>query len=331
LSPPADVLGTAAAELAPPPRRRAANLGDRAWAALLYVLGGTALAVAGVIVLSLLDLARPLAAKVAIGRFLLGSDWNPVAESFGALPFVYGTLVTSGIAIVVALPVSVGLAVFLVEMGPSRLRPLVSFLVETLAAIPSVVYGLWGLFVLVPWLRGTVEPALGGALGFLPLFQGPPIGLGYLAAGLILAIMILPTIASVTIEVLKTTPPALREGALALGATRWEAIRIAVLPYGRPGIIGAALLGLGRALGETMAVTMVIGNSPEIHASLFAPGYSLPSIIANEFSEATGPVHVAALAALALVLFGITIALNAAARALVGAVKSGARARGHAA
>jgi phosphate transport system permease protein len=327
LPPPAEIAGAVPPDLAPARWRGPANVGDRAWATLLTLLGGTALVVAGVIVLSLVDLARPLGARIAMSKFLLGSDWNPVAESFGALPFVYGTLVTSAVAILVALPVSVGLAVFLVEMGPRALRPVVSFLVETLAAIPSVVYGLWGLFVLVPWLRESVEPRLGAALGFLPLFRGPPIGLGYLAAGLLLAIMILPTIASVTIEVLKTTPPALREGALALGATRWEAIRMAVLPYGRAGIVGAALLGLGRALGETMAVTMVIGNSPEISASLFAPGYSLPSIIANEFSEATGGVHLAALAALGLVLFGLTIALNAAARLLVAAVKSGPRGR----
>jgi phosphate transport system permease protein len=321
----ADTLDPRAAQALDAPRPGARNLGDRAWAALLTVLGGAALGIAGVIVLSLGDLARPLGATTSLWRFLSGSDWNPVADSFGALPFVYGTLVTSAVAIVIALPVSVGLAVFLVEMGPPRLRPVVSFLIETLAAIPSVVYGLWGLFVLVPWLRETVEPALGATLGFLPLFQGPPIGLGYLAAGLILAVMILPTIASVTLEVLKTTPPSLREGALALGATRWEAIRVAVLPYGRAGILGAALLGLGRALGETMAVTMVIGNSPEIHASLLAPGYSLPSIIANEFSEATGPVHVAALAGLGLVLFGLTVALNGAARLLVRAVRDGGR------
>jgi phosphate transport system permease protein len=209
------------------------------------------------------------------------------------------------------------MALFLSEMGPLRLRPVVSFAIETLAAIPSVVYGLWGLFELVPWLRGSVEPLLQRALGFLPLFQGAPIGLGYLAGGLILAVMILPTVASVTNEVLKTVPSALREGAFALGATRWEAIRIAVLPYARPGILGAAILGLGRALGETMAVTMVIGNSPEIHASLFAPGYSLPAVIANEFAEATGDVHVGALAGLALVLFGISLLLNSAARLLV--------------
>ncbi len=321
----ADIVQNGAVPAPASPPRGARNVGDRAWSATLHVVGGLALVVAGVIVLSLWKVAHPLSVKTSVARFLVSSDWDPVQEVFGALPFVYGTLVTSGVAIAVALPISVGLAVFLVEMGPPRLRPIVSFLIETLAAIPSVVYGLWGLFVLVPLLRDPVEPALAKALGFLPLFRGPPIGLGYLAAGLILAIMILPTIASVTIEVLRTVPPSLREGAYALGATRWEAIRLAVIPYARGGVIGAALLGLGRALGETMAVTMVIGNSPEIHASLLSPGYSLPSVIANEFAEATGGVHVAALAGLGLVLFGLTVLLNAAARLLVHAVEAGPR------
>jgi len=300
-----------------------AGAGDRAWFASLHVLGGGVLLVAGVIVLELWRVARPALRQLGFWSYLTGSDWDPVSGSFGAWPFVYGTLVTSAVAIAVALPVSVGLALFLSEMGPRKLRPPVAFAIETLAAIPSVVYGLWGLFVLVPLLREVVEPALAGTLGFLPLFRGPPIGLGYLAAGLILAVMILPTVAAVTIEVLKTVPAPLQEGALALGATRWEAIRIAVLPYARPGIIGAALLGLGRALGETMAVTMVIGNAPEVHASLFAPGYSLPAVIANEFAEATGELHIGALAGLALVLFGITVLLNAAARVLVRAVARG--------
>jgi phosphate transport system permease protein len=308
------------------PRRRG-NAGDRAWSALLLMCGGIVLAVAGVIVLILGDLAHPIAATIPLGKFLLGTDWDPVRDSFGALPFIYGTLVTSAVAILLAVPVGVGLAVFLVEMAPARARPVVSFLIETLAAIPSVVYGLWGLFVLVPLLRTYVQPALKATLGFLPLFQGPAIGTGYLAAGVILAVMILPTIASVTIEVLKTVPPALREGAYALGATRWEAIRMAILPFSRRGILGAALLGLGRALGETMAVTMVIGNSPEIHGSLFAAGYSLPAVIANEFAEATGAVHVGALAGLGLVLFGITVVLNGGARVLVGV---GAETGGHA-
>jgi len=298
--------------------------GDRIWNGLLGLLGGAILLVVGVIVLELVEVARPVLKTGALG-FLLGTDWDPVSGSFGALAFIYGTLVTSALAILVAVPVSVGLALFLSEMGPRQLRPVVSFAIETLAAIPSVVYGLWGLFVLVPWLRSDLEPFLGSVFGFLPLFKGPPIGLGYLAGGLILSVMILPTVASVTNEVLKTVPPALREGALALGATRWEAIRMAVLPYARPGILGATILGLGRALGETMAVTMVIGNSPEIHASLFAPGYSLPSVIANEFAEATGAVHAGALAGLALVLFGLSLVLNSLARLLVQVVARGPR------
>ena len=300
------------------------NVGDRAYGAALHLMGGAVLLVAGVIVLEMAGVARP-AAALGLGAYLTGTDWDPVTGAFGALPFVYGTLVTSAVAIALALPVSVGLALFLSEMGPRRLRPPVAFAIEILAAIPSVIYGLWGLFVLVPVLRDPIEPALGKVLGFLPLFQGPPIGLGFLAAGVILAVMILPTIASVAIQVLRTVPQSLKEAALALGATRWETIRMAVLPYSRAGIAGAALLGLGRALGETMAVTMVIGNSPEIRASLFAPGYSLPAVIANEFAEATSDLHVAALAGLGLVLFGLTVVLNALARLLIQAMARGLR------
>jgi len=323
LPPASDTAG-----LTPPARAdraRVSNLGDRAWGAALVVFGGAVMVIAGLVLLELFRESAPAWRSLGFLRFLVSSEWDPVQERYGALPFVYGTLVTSAIAIVVALPVGVGLALFLSEMGPKRLRPPVAFAIEVLAAIPSVIYGLWGLFVLVPWLRSSVQPFLQQTLGFLPIFKGPPIGLGYMAAGVILALMILPTIASVTIEVLKTVPPALKEGALALGATRWESIRISVLPYARPGIIGASLLGLGRALGETMAVTMVIGNSPEIHASLFAPGYSLPAVIANEFAEATGDVHVGALAALGLVLFGITLVLNGMARLLVETVGRGPR------
>ena len=320
---PADIAARRRATPESPAAALRHNPGDRAWATALTLLGGALLLLAGLIVVELGHVARPALKDLGLGRFLLSRDWDPVTGSFGALAFVYGTVVTSVIALAIALPISVGLALFLSEMGPKALRPVVSFAIETLAAIPSVVYGLWGLFVLVPLLRDAVEPILGRTLGFLPLFAGPPIGLGYLAGGLILSVMILPTIASVTIEVLKTVPPALREGALALGATRWEAIRMAVLPYGRAGIVGAALLGLGRALGETMAVTMVIGNSPEIRASLFAPGYTLPAVIANEFAEATSALHIGALAGLALVLFGITLLLNALARLLVRAVVRG--------
>jgi phosphate transport system permease protein len=301
------------------------HIGDRAWGWSISIFGGAILVVAGLVLLELGRVAAPAWEHLGIVKFLLSSDWDPVQERFGALPFVYGTLVTSAVALAIALPVSVGLALFLSEMGPRGLRAPVAYSIEVLAAIPSVVYGLWGLFVLVPWLRTSVQPFLQKTLGFLPFFQGPPIGLGYMAAGVILALMILPTIASVTIEVLKTVPPSLKEGALSLGATRWESIRMAVLPYARPGIIGASLLGLGRALGETMAVTMVIGNSPEISASLFAPGYSLPAVIANEFAEATGDVHIGALASLGLVLFGITLILNAAARLLVETVGRGTK------
>ena len=301
----------------PDTQGRHAHTGDRAFAVSLTLLGGSVLLVVGLIVMVCVRLSVPAFAKLGFFHFLGGSDWNPIEDSFGALPFIYGTLVTSAIAIVLAMPVAIGLALFLTEMSPARVRRVVSFFVEVLAAIPSVVYGLWGLMVLVPILRDTVEPALGRTLGWMPLFSGAPLGIGFLPAGIVLAIMILPTITSVIIEVLRTMPSLLREGALALGATRWEAIRMVVLPYARRGILGAVILGLARALGETMAVTMVIGNQPEIHASLLAAGYSLPSVIANEFAEASGVIHPGALAGLALVLFGVTLLLSAAARLLV--------------
>ena len=293
------------------------NLPDRAWVILLTLLGLGVLVVGGLIVSELWRIGAPAIAHTGLKDFVTRSTWDPTRDLFGAAPYVYGTLVTSAVAIVIALPVSVGLALFLTEMAPARLRQIISFPIALLAGIPSVVYGLWGLFVLVPVLRHAIEPVLARTLGFLPLFQGPPIGLGYLAAGIILAIMILPTITSIAIEVLQTVPGSLREAALALGATRWEAIRLAVLPYARAGIVGATVLGLGRALGETMAVTMVIGNSPTIRASLFATGYSLPAVIANEFAEASGDLHTSALAALGLLLFAVTIVLNVIARLLV--------------
>lgn len=307
------------------PRHSRAFSGDRLWAGVSGALGGMVLVVGGLIVWSLADLAVPAARSLGFFRFLVGREWDPIAERFGALPFIYGTVVTSVLASVLAMPVGVALALFVSDMIPARFRSWISFPIETLASIPSVVFGLWGLFVLVPVLRGHVQPFLAKTLGFLPLFQGPPIGLGLMAGGVILAIMILPTIASVTLEVLKTVPLTLREGALALGATRWEVIRMVVLPYSRAGILGAGLLGLGRALGETMAVTMLIGNSPEIRASLFAPGYSLPAVIANEFAEATGAIHMGALAGLGLVLFGTTLLLNSLARLLMSAVGGAGR------
>lgn len=249
--------------------------------------------------------------------FLTGTVWNPVSEVFGGLPFLYGTVVSSLVALVIAIPLSLGVAIFLAEIAPLRVRGPAGLLVELLAAIPSVVYGLWGIFVLIPWLRSVVEPLLGRYLGFIPLFQGPPLGVGMLAAGVILAIMITPIISAIAREVLLAVPRAQREAMMALGATRWEAIRTVVLPYGRGGIIGGALLGLGRALGETMAVTMVIGNRPDIAISLFAPGYTSAAVIANEFAEATGDLHLAALVEVGLLLFVVTALVNALARLVV--------------
>jgi phosphate transport system permease protein len=257
-------------------------------------------------------------------RFLVSSTWDPVAGQFGALPFVYGTLVSSALALLIAGPLSLGAAVYLAEIAPFWARPPIAFLIEMLAAVPSVVYGLWGIFVLVPWLRDWVEPVLGRVFGFLPLFQGAPYGVGMLAAGLILAIMIVPYITSVSREVLLAVPNAQREAALGLGATRWEATRLAVLKYGRSGLVGAVLLGLGRALGETMAVTMVIGNRPEVALSLFAPGYTMASVLANEFTEATSDLYVSALVEIGLLLLAVTITVNALARLLVWSVGGGA-------
>jgi phosphate transport system permease protein len=252
--------------------------------------------------------------------FLYTSTWDPVVEHFGALPLIYGTIVSSLLALLIAVPLGIGAAVFLTELAPSWISPSISFLIELLAAVPSVVYGLWGIFVLAPWLRTQVQPALGTALGFLPLFQGPPYGVGMLAAGLILAIMIVPFIIAVSREVLLAVPNTQREAALALGATRWETTRIAVLRYAKSGLIGAILLGLGRALGETMAVTMVIGNRAEISASLFAPGYTMASMIANEFTEATSDLYLSALVEVGLLLFIVTVIVNALARLLVWSV-----------
>jgi len=266
------------------------------------------------------------AAMRAFGlRFLVTSHWDPVAGEFGALPFIYGTLVSSLLALLIAVPLSLGAAIFLAELAPAWVRPPVAFLIEMLAAVPSVVYGLWGIFVLVPWLRDWVQPALGRTLGFLPLFQGPPYGIGMLAAGLILSIMIVPYITSVSREVLLAVPGSQREAALGLGATRWETTRIAVLRYGRSGLIGAILLGLGRALGETMAVTMVIGNRPEVSISLFAPGYTMASVLANEFTEATSDLYVSALVEIGLLLLVVTVLVNGLARLLVWSVGGPAR------
>ncbi len=248
--------------------------------------------------------------------FITGKQWDPVQEQYGALPFIAGTLLSSLIALVIAIPLGVGIAIFLSELAPRWLEQPVSFVVELLAAIPSIVYGLWGIVVLVPFLRSTVQPFLLKTLGSIPFFHGANYGFGLFAAGVILSIMILPIISSISRDVLKAVPRSLREGALALGATRWETTRI-ILSAARSGIIGATLLGLGRAVGETMAVTMVIGNRPDIPRSIFDPAYSMASVIANEFSEATSDLYVSSLIEIALILFVVTVLLNALARLIV--------------
>ncbi|HEY2924391.1 MAG TPA: phosphate ABC transporter permease subunit PstC [Candidatus Eisenbacteria bacterium] len=248
--------------------------------------------------------------------FLTSTDWDPVTEKFGALPYIYGTLVSSALALLLAVPLGIGTAVYLAEVANRRLGTIVSFVIELLAAIPSIVYGVWGFFVLAPWLRSAVEPWLIAHLGFLPLFSGYPFGIGMLNAGIVLAIMVVPTIVSISREVLLSTPRSVREAALALGATPAEAIGVA-LGAAKPGILGAVILALGRALGETMAVTMVIGNTNRISASLLDPGATMASIIANEFTEATTPLYISSLIEIALVLFAITIVVNGLARLLV--------------
>ena len=250
-------------------------------------------------------------------RFLVSSNWDPVNEVFGALPFIFGTLVSSAIALVIAVPISIATAVYLTELAPLWLRqPLIMF-IELLAAVPSVILGLWGIFVMIPWLSGYLFPWLQKTFGFLPFFKGPIYGVSMLAGGIIVAIMIIPIITSVSREILRSVPGLQREAAYALGATHWEVTRIAVLSYAKKGLFGAVILGLGRALGETMAVTMVIGNSPQFVKSLFAPGSTLASVIANEFTEATTDLHTSALFEIGLVLLGVTVVVNALAQLLL--------------
>jgi phosphate transport system permease protein len=251
--------------------------------------------------------------------FLTSSKWNPVTEEFGALPFIYGTVVTSFLALLISVPLGLGAAIFLSELAPARLSSALTFLIELLAAIPSVIYGLLAIFTLVPLMRSTVEPFLKRSLGFLPLFKGVAYGVSYLTAALVLAIMTIPFVISVSRESLLAVPREQREAALALGATRWESTWQVVVPWAKLGILGSVFLGLARALGETMAVTMVIGNDPSIHASLLAPGYTIAAVIANEFTEATGKVYLGALVELGLVLFCLTIVINGLARVLIAA------------
>jgi len=257
----------------------------------------------------------PSIEKFGLG-FIIGKKWDPVLDEYGALPYIFGTLFSSLIALLISLPLSVGVAIFLSEIAPRWLEQPLSLLVEMLAAIPSIVYGLFGIFVMIPWLRQDVQPFLGKHFGFIPLFEGPPYGFGMLAAALILSIMILPIITSISRDVMKAIPGSQREAAFALGATKWETIRI-VLTGSKSGILGATLLGLGRAVGETMAVTMVIGNRAEISWSLFDPGHTMASVLANEFAEASSEIYVSALIEIALLLFIMTIILNSVARFIV--------------
>lgn len=283
-----------------------------------------ALLIAATVLMIVFEMARnsTLAFEKFGLSFITSTTWDPVREEFGALPFIYGTVVSSLIGLLLAVPVSIGVAVFLVEHAPRALSTPISFIVQLLAAIPSVVYGLWGIFSLAPLLRDDVYPKLQSWLGFLPLFQGNPNGLGLLTAGIILSIMIIPIITAISTDVLRAVPDTQREASLALGATKWEATLIA-LQNARSGIVGAVILGLGRAVGETMAVTMVIGNRPEISASLFDPSFTIASAIANEFTEATSDIYLQALIELGLILFVITFIINALARLLVWGVTRG--------
>ncbi len=307
---------------APLIRLRPNRWADGSFHALMMACGLSLLVIVGLIIYELL-VSSQLAWKQFGFKFFTGQAWDPVMGDFGALPFIYGTIVSSLLALLIAVPLGVSVAVYTTEMCPRLLRGPISFLTELLAAIPSVVYGLWGIFMLAPLLRKYVQPWLASHFGWTGLFSGPPFGVGMLAAGIILAIMVIPIISSITREVLMAVPQHQREAALALGATRWEMIWMGVLRNARAGIVGAIILGLGRAMGETMAVTMVIGNRPEIARSLFAPGYTMASVIANEFSEAAEDLYLSALVEVGLALFLVTVIVNAAALLLVWSVTRG--------
>jgi phosphate transport system permease protein len=291
---------------------------------------------AGAVVLLTLFLVFELWQESALSRhkfgfhFLFTRVWDPLLDEYGALPFIYGTLVTSGVALFVSVPLGIGAAIFLAELAPARLSDTLEFFIDLLAAVPSVIYGLLGTLAIIPLMRDYIQPALKKTLGFLPLFSGPAYGLGFLTAGVVLAIMVIPYIISVSREVLLSVPRDQREAALALGSTRWESTWKVVVPFARTGIMGSIFLALARALGETMAVTMVIGNVVAISPSLFAPGYSIAAVIANEFTEATGQLYTAALIELGLVLFLLTFILNGLARILIVVTSQRGGGMGHA-
>jgi phosphate transport system permease protein len=305
------------------------KLADDAFKVLVLICALSVLGILGLISYELITQSHLSIVQFGL-KFFFGQNWDPVAGDFGAFPFIYGTLVSSLIALIIAVPLGVGVAIFLTEMCPRSLRAPLSFTTELLAAIPSVIYGLWAIFVLAPLIRFRLEPFLARYFSWTGLFSGPQYGIGMLAAGIILAVMVIPIVSSITREVLTAVPQHQREAALALGATRWEMIRIAVLRNARAGILGAIILGLGRALGETMAVTMVIGNRAEIAKSLFAPGYTMASVIANEFAEAPDALYRSALIEIGLALFIVTIIVNACARLLVWSITRGVPARVHA-
>ena len=296
--------------------RTASNTGDSIARLVAFVFAAMVLLISVLLVYELWIASAPSRHKLGWG-FLFSSSWNPVSEQFGALPFIYGTVITSFIALLIAIPLGVGAAIFLSEMAPAGVSNALTFLVELLAAIPSVIYGLLAIFTLVPLMRSYGEPFLKATLGFLPFFRGPAFGVGFLTAGVILAVMTFPFIISVSRESILAVPRDQREASLAVGATKWETTWKVVVPYAKLGIFGSIFLGLARALGETMAVTMVIGNDPSIHASLLAPGYTIAAVIANEFTEATGQIYPAALVELGLVLFCLTIVINGLARLMI--------------
>ncbi len=306
--------------------RGSGRMADEAFAGLMLVCACSIFAIV-LFIVTILVLSSKLSLQKFGFSFFTSQSWDPVSGQFGALPFIFGTLATSFLALLMAVPLALGVAVFLTELCPKLLRAPISFLTELLAAIPSVVYGLWAVFVLVPLMRDSLGPFLYKYLGWTGFFEGANFGVGLLTASIILAIMILPIISSLTRDIMTAVPNSQREAVLALGATRWEMIRVGVLRNSRIGIVGATMLGLGRALGETMAVTMVIGNHPDISKSLFAPGYTLASVIANEFSEATDDTYLSALIEIGLALFLVTIVVNTIARLLVWAVTRGAPAR----
>jgi phosphate transport system permease protein len=309
-------------------KRGSGRIADNSFAAVMLVCACSIFAIVLFILGILVIHSRP--SMVAFGwKFFTREAWDPVSGDFGALPFIFGTLATSLLALGLAVPLALGVAVFLTELCPRPLRAPISFLTELLAAIPSVVYGLWAVFVLIPLMREVIGPFLVKAFGWTGLFTGPNFGVGLLTASIILSIMILPIISSLTRDIMTAVPNSQREAVLALGATRWEMIRIGVLRNSRIGIVGAIMLGLGRALGETMAVTMVIGNHPDIGKSLFAPAHTLASVIAGEFSEATSDLYLSALIEIGLALFLVTIVVNAIARLMVWAVTRGAPAQVH--